>query len=144
MDVPPPPAGVLRVETGAEVLDIPLDELRHLIPPACAICPDMTSEWADLSVGMYEGRPGWNTLVVRGEAGRELAGQAVEKGWLVLEEFPEANKAHLTGAAEAKRQRGLSAAQAQGLLGGPGEEQPRALRVGTELWRALNQGEGGL
>jgi coenzyme F420 hydrogenase subunit beta len=130
MDVPPPPAGVLRVETEKEVLEIPLDEIRHLIPPACGICPDMTSEWADVSVGMYEGRPGWNTLVVRSEQGQNLVDQAAEMGWLDMEEFPESNKQHLTEAAQAKRERALSTALDLGLLGLPEDEHPRALKVG--------------
>ena len=141
MDIPPPPAGVLKVETGQGSLEIPLDEIRGLIPPACGLCPDMTSEWADLAVGMYEGRPGWNTLVVRNEKARALTEAAVEKGWLVMEKFPAANQEHLLQAAQGKRSRGLSAALAQGLLGGPGDDQPKALRVGSELYKAVENGE---
>ncbi|MCF8033034.1 MAG: Coenzyme F420 hydrogenase/dehydrogenase, beta subunit C-terminal domain [Desulfarculaceae bacterium] len=142
MDIPPPPAGVLTVETTEGTLEIPLDEIRGFIPPACAICPDMTSEWADVSVGMLEGRPGWNTLVVRSEKGRALAEAAADKGWLVLEEMPADMREHLAGAAEAKRARALGAAQEQGLLGGPDEPGPKALRVGPEFWAELSQGKG--
>lgn len=141
MDIPPPPAGVLRVETGDGSLEIPLDEIRDLIPSSCAICPDMTSEWADLAVGMYEGRPGWNTLVVRNEKARALTEAAVEKGWLVLEEFPAANQEHLVLAAQGKRSRGLGAALAQGLLGVGGEDQPQAIRVSPELYQVVESGE---
>ncbi|MCB2190153.1 MAG: Coenzyme F420 hydrogenase/dehydrogenase, beta subunit C-terminal domain [Deltaproteobacteria bacterium] len=141
MDIPPPPAGVLQVETTDGTLEIDLDEIRGLIPPACAICPDMTSEWADLSVGMYEGRPGWNTLVVRNQKARALTEAAVEKGWLKVEEFPAANKEHLVQAAQGKRVRGLGAAYEQGLLGGPGDEQPKALRVSQELLMAVKNRE---
>ncbi|MCF8041103.1 MAG: Coenzyme F420 hydrogenase/dehydrogenase, beta subunit C-terminal domain [Desulfarculaceae bacterium] len=141
MDIPPPPAGVLQVQTTDGSLEIPLDEIRDLIPPACAVCPDMTSEWADLSVGMYEGRPGWNTLVVRNEKARALTEAAVESGWLVVEEFPADNQEHLMQAAEGKRSRGLGAALAQGLLGGPGDDQPKAIRVSPELYQAVESGE---
>ncbi|MFH2125933.1 MAG: Coenzyme F420 hydrogenase/dehydrogenase, beta subunit C-terminal domain, partial [Pseudomonadota bacterium] len=141
MDIPPPPAGVLQVETTDGPLEIPLDEIRDLIPPACAICPDMTSEWADLAVGMYEGKPGWNTLVVRNEKARALTEAAVEAGWLMVEEFPQANKEHLAHAAQGKRSRGLGAAFAQGLLGVSGEEQPKALRVSPKLYQAVESGE---
>ena len=64
MDIPPPPAGMLRVDLGDEVMEIPLYEIGLLSRP-CSLCPDMTSEWADISVGMHEGAPGWNTLLVR-------------------------------------------------------------------------------
>ncbi|WP_338606316.1 Coenzyme F420 hydrogenase/dehydrogenase, beta subunit C-terminal domain [Desulfoferula mesophila] len=141
MDIPPPPAGVLQVRTDGETLEIPLDDIRGLIPPACAICPDMTSEWADLSAGMYEGRPGWNTLVVRNEKARALVEGAVEEGWLKLDKFPAANLEHLTGAAQGKRLRGLRAAREQGLLGLSGEEGEAALRVGPQLWQAVTDGE---
>ncbi|MCB2227606.1 MAG: Coenzyme F420 hydrogenase/dehydrogenase, beta subunit C-terminal domain [Desulfarculaceae bacterium] len=142
MDIPPPPAGVLVVRTDHETLEIPLDEIRGLVPPGCAICPDMTSEWADLSVGMFEGRPGWNTLIVRSEKGRDLAEAALERGWLVLEEMPKSNWEHLDGAAQGKRLRGLRAANQQGLLGTADDPEPKALRVGAQLMAQIEKATG--
>ena len=51
----------------------------------------MTSEWADISVGMHEGAPGWNTLLVRTAAGRILVERAVASGMLVVEAMPAAS-----------------------------------------------------
>jgi coenzyme F420 hydrogenase subunit beta len=57
MDIPPPPASSLVMDTADGRLEIPLSEIKPLIPRTCFICPDMTSELADVSVGMFEGRP---------------------------------------------------------------------------------------
>lgn len=105
IDIPPPPAQVLEVETEARTVSVPLDRVRPMIQAACGLCPDMTSEFADLSVGMYEGRTGWNTLISRTSAGRGLIREAVKSDMLELDVFPQENLEHLTVAAENKRRR---------------------------------------
>jgi coenzyme F420 hydrogenase subunit beta len=129
MDIPPPPANVLEVETAEGKAEISLDEIRPLIPETCFICPDMTSEWADVSVGMYEGRPGWNTVVIRTERGADLVDKAVAAGWLEIEEFPEENAAHLSDAARLKKERALRTAQKRGVLNTDEEGKRAALRI---------------
>lgn len=104
-DVPPPPANQLRVETEDGVQIISLDELKPLIQDACRQCPDMTSEFADVSVGMYEGRPGWNTLIIRSRAGLELVEMAIQSGVLQTEPFPVENLTHLRQASRNKKER---------------------------------------
>ena len=84
-------------------LDLPLEEVRDLIPAACTLCPDMTAEWADLSVGALEGRPGWNTLIVRSPVGGELVERAIGEGYLETEALPPASLDHLSGAAAGKK-----------------------------------------
>ena len=69
MDIAPPPQRLLRVTTSQGEEDIPLDKIRECIRPGCGVCLDMTSELADISVGTVEGRPGWNTLIIRNRAG---------------------------------------------------------------------------
>jgi coenzyme F420 hydrogenase subunit beta len=103
--IPPPPANVLELETDQGITRIPLDELRPMIQAACGVCPDMTSEFADLSVGMYEGRDGWNTTIVRTDAGRSLFETAIAAQALEVEPFPEENLSHLTQASMNKRRR---------------------------------------
>ncbi len=104
-DIPPPPANVLNVQTEAGIESIPLDGLRPIVQTACQNCPDMTSEFADVSVGMYEGKPGWNTLIIRSETGGRLVKRAVAEKWIVTEEFPEINLAHLKDACMNKKRR---------------------------------------
>jgi len=105
IDIPPPPANRLDIVTAEGVEHIPLDDVRHLIQSACATCPDMTSEFSDVSVGMFEGRPGWNTVIVRTAVGRALVGRAVASGRMATEPFPQSNLDHLKQASAGKRQR---------------------------------------
>ncbi|MEW6351895.1 MAG: Coenzyme F420 hydrogenase/dehydrogenase, beta subunit C-terminal domain [Thermodesulfobacteriota bacterium] len=107
--IPPPPANVLEVETSQGLTGVPLEELRPMIQAACGVCPDMTSEFADLSVGMYEGREGWNTAIVRTDAGRALFEMALDARALEVEPFPEANLSHLRQASRNKRTRASGA-----------------------------------
>jgi coenzyme F420 hydrogenase subunit beta len=125
MDIPPPPAEVL------------VEEIRQLIPKTCFICPDMTAEWSDVSVGMYEGRPGWNTLLVRTRSGIELVDRAAADGWLAIEAFPAEREEALSGAALNKKQRSLRNADRHGLLyQGNGESRP-SLRIPAEVLARL-------
>ncbi len=103
--IPPPPAGVLELHTENDVKSIPLDEVRPLIQDACRTCPDMTSEFADVSVGMYEGKPGWNTVIERTSLGGDLIRQAVAEHRIEVQEFPAGNLEHLEYASAQKRLR---------------------------------------
>ena len=120
MDIPPPPAEVLVIETDHEQVEIPLSEIRPIIPHGCTVCPDMTAEWADLSVGILEGDPHWNTLIVRTERGQALVANASEAGWLLIEAIPPDNLAHLRIAAANKKKRTLQAALEEGLVNAAG------------------------
>jgi coenzyme F420 hydrogenase subunit beta len=107
VDVPPPPAEVFEVYSGASRVSIPLDEVRRFTRPACDLCLDLTAELADVSVGSAEGVDGWNTLIVRSNAGVELVEAAVAAGALETAELPEERLAHLEQAALLKKQRAL-------------------------------------
>jgi len=80
MDMPPPPSEIMVIDTGRGKVEIPLDEIRPLVPPGCQICPDMTSEWADVSVGVMEGKPEWNTLIIRTERDGDSLRRPVRRG----------------------------------------------------------------
>jgi coenzyme F420 hydrogenase subunit beta len=137
MDIPPPPAEVLVVKTKEGEERFPLDEVRKLIPQTCFICPDMTAEWCDVSIGMYEGRSGWNTLLVRTPGGADLVDQAVADGWLQVEAFPEGNEKGLSGAALAKKERSFRNAERQGLLNPKNGDERPSLRVPQELLKRI-------
>src|SRR4030042_1763322 len=62
-DIPPPPANKLIVETETEAREFRLDDLRKFIKPTCSVCFDMTSEFADISVGVGGGMEDWHTLI---------------------------------------------------------------------------------
>ncbi len=108
MDIPPPPAEVFILKTEKDAIEIPLDDIRKIVPEGCSLCPDMTCEWADISVGAYEGKSGWNTLIVRTKKGEELINSAISEGYLTVEEFPNENLTHLTKGSVGKKKRGLA------------------------------------
>lgn len=128
MDIPPPPAGIMTLETDNGRVEVALSEIKPLIPHTCYICPDMTAEFADLSAGMFEGRPGWNTLIVRSEAGDEIVEQAGKEGFIETEDFPEENLKHLSKVAAEKKERSLRTLIRRGLINNPGDERA-AIRI---------------
>jgi len=133
MDLPPPPSEIMVLETDNGRVEIPLSEVRSLVPAGCHICPDMTAEWTDLSVGVVEGQPEWNTLIVRTDRGRELMERGIREGWLVTEALPEENLANLTLAAGNKKKRAWAKAKEEGLLNTKGNGERCALRVPQEV-----------
>lgn len=140
--VPPPPAGILEIDTGARRIEVPLDEIRPLVPEGCQVCPDMTAEWADLSVGAMEGRDQWNTLLVRSSAGERLVHDAAAADYLVLEKFPEKSAEHLRTAAAGKKKRAFDRARQQGRVN-TGEGGRAALRVNPEALEKILSEQGG-
>jgi len=107
MDVPPPPAEVFVVKTTTGNVEFPLAEIRELIPEGCAVCPDMTAKWSDISVGALEGKSNWNTLIIRSERGEKLVNEAVAAGYLELDDFPAESMEHLTLGAGNKQKRAI-------------------------------------
>ena len=106
-DIPPPPAEVFQVETDNGLKEFPLIELRSLIQKGCLQCEDMTAEWADISVGSVEGRPGWNLVFVRNDIGSNLMEMATSEGILDVDEVKKKDLAHLIEAAENKKKKAL-------------------------------------
>lgn len=114
LDITPPPERILKVYTGTETLDIPLDEIRPFIRPSCQVCADMTAEFSDLSVGTVEGESEWNTVVVRTDRGEELLSLAQKAGVIETKSLPEENLAHLLEASLLKKRRALEALRERG------------------------------
>ncbi len=117
-NIPPPPANVLQTWTADGQIDVPLDRITPFIRPACRVCLDMTSEFADISVGAVEfadmpaggGRgeiPAWNTVIVRTEKGLRLLDSARRKGIIETGELPEKTLDHLKYAVRNKKKRAL-------------------------------------
>jgi coenzyme F420 hydrogenase subunit beta len=121
MDIPPPPAEKMEFYTKSGTIDIPLSDVRAQVPDACGYCFDMTAEFADVSVGVHEGRPDSNTLIIRTERGRAAVEAAVRAGYLVTGEMPRENLEHLAGAAGNKKRRALDRARGEGMINTAGE-----------------------
>jgi coenzyme F420 hydrogenase subunit beta len=107
MDIPPPPADVLLLTTDDTKIEVPLSEVKPLIPNTCFLCLDMTAEFADISVGMFEGRAGWNTMIIRSQQGVDIVEKAIDQGYLISEEIPKDNLEQLAKASAAKKDRSM-------------------------------------
>jgi len=59
-------------------LEMKVSELKNYARPACHVCPDLTAELADISVGSIGSDRGWSTVVIRTDKGKELFEAAVE------------------------------------------------------------------
>jgi coenzyme F420 hydrogenase subunit beta len=142
IDIPPPPANILAVDLGQAAVQIPLDQVRPFIRETCRLCPDMTSEWADVSVGMLEGRPGWNTLIVRSQTGQALVEAAEATDLLRTQALPHESLDRLKTAAAAKKIRAFAALQQRGLLNTDAEGTRAVLRVPADVVnRILSAGQ---
>ncbi|MCK9275597.1 MAG: Coenzyme F420 hydrogenase/dehydrogenase, beta subunit C-terminal domain [Syntrophales bacterium] len=137
IDIPPPPAEILQIfGKNGEKLEIPLSEIRELVPKGCSYCVDMTSEFSDLSVGVMEGRPDMNTLIIRTDRARRLVYGAQEEGYLQVSEMPEENLEHLMWAAGNKKRKGLIKACDEGLINAT-EETNSYLKIRQDILNKL-------
>jgi len=116
MDIPPPPANTMVLETDNGRVEVALSDIKPLIPHTCFICMDMTSELADLAVGMFEGKPGWNAMIIRSDTGAQIVDQARKEGFIETADFPSANLKHLSKAASDKKDRSLRTLIRRGLI----------------------------
>ncbi|GAI91339.1 unnamed protein product, partial [marine sediment metagenome] len=85
-----------------------LEDIRKFINPACSYCCDMTSQFADISVGSGRARfRGWNTVIVRTDMGIELIKRARDKDILETQPIPPDSVNNLREAALNKVRRAL-------------------------------------
>ena len=109
IDIPPPPANIMVVETAAGDVKFSLDEVRKFIKPTCGVCYDMTSEFADISVGMVEGIEDWNTLIVRTPVGKKFVDKAKKTGIINTKPLEKKRLEHLKEASSIKKKRAVEA-----------------------------------
>lgn len=108
-DIPHHPAHSFDVYTAKGKQSIELDEVRDLINPACGYCIDMTSQFADISVGSGRAKfVGWNTVIVRTENGANLIEMAKRRGILETQPIPEESITNLKRAALNKMKRAIA------------------------------------
>ncbi|MDL2286730.1 Coenzyme F420 hydrogenase/dehydrogenase, beta subunit C-terminal domain [Desulfococcaceae bacterium OttesenSCG-928-F15] len=98
----------LEVDFGEGSRSVSMDTVRAHTRPACQSCSDMGAELADISAGAFEEEKGWNTLIVRSEAGMHWFEGARSRGDLLVEAYPEGELGRLKQAARNKAQRKAS------------------------------------
>jgi coenzyme F420 hydrogenase subunit beta len=117
-------------------VEVSLSDIKPLIPHTCFICMDMTSELADLAVGMFEGKPGWNTMIIRSDTGARIVEQAQQAGYIETADFPAENLEHLSKAAAEKKDRSLRTLLRRGLINNENGEHA-AVRIPQEIVRKI-------
>jgi len=107
-DIPHHPGHTFDVYTNTGKVSFELEEIRKFINPACSYCCDMTSQFADISVGSGRARfKGWNTVIVRTDMGIELIKRARKRDILETQPIPPDSVNNLREAALNKMRRAL-------------------------------------
>jgi coenzyme F420 hydrogenase subunit beta len=98
----------VHTKTG-ERSSVPVKEVTSLARDACHVCPDLTNELADISVGSIGSPPGWSTVLIRTEKGKEVFQKAQEEGYLTSKPLDETETGLplLIKLAKGKRKRNL-------------------------------------
>jgi len=113
LDVPPPPANIVVIQTEAKRIEVPLDEVRKFIMPACNVCFDMTNEFADISVGTVEGEEDWNTVIVRTKEGERILRGPIDTGVIETKPLEKERLDHLCEASLTRKRRVLTETEAE-------------------------------
>jgi coenzyme F420 hydrogenase subunit beta len=101
------PQHEVELTSNEGIKSLPMETVQEFIRTGCRYCLDMTSELADISVGAFEPVPGWNTVVIRSDRGKELLDRAVSQDLLQAEEYPPEELNRLRQASRNKKARGL-------------------------------------
>jgi coenzyme F420 hydrogenase subunit beta len=112
------PEDISKIDIGAgsfnidaltgELIKIPLDVVHNYEQESCKICPDFTSEYADISVGSIGADEHWSTVIVRSERGKEIIDGAVENGLIETRTLSEKALNLVKKIASSKRKKGAS------------------------------------
>jgi coenzyme F420 hydrogenase subunit beta len=70
---------IINLKSGEE-LDVPLKEVQAYARETCHFCEDLTSDFADISVGSIGSQAGWSSVITRSEKGEDLYQAAVKDG----------------------------------------------------------------
>jgi len=89
-----------------EVIKIPLKVVHNYEQESCKICPDFTSEFADISVGSIGSSDKWSTVIVRTEQGKTIIDGAIEEGYLQARDLDEGSLSLIEDIAFKKNKKG--------------------------------------
>ncbi|MHA2272038.1 MAG: Coenzyme F420 hydrogenase/dehydrogenase, beta subunit C-terminal domain [Candidatus Hodarchaeales archaeon] len=70
---------ILYAKDGS-ISEQPIKNYNSIVPEACKLCTNFTSEFSDISVGSVGSEKGFNTLIIRSEEGIELIERAEDAG----------------------------------------------------------------
>jgi coenzyme F420 hydrogenase subunit beta len=140
-DIPHHPAHTFDVFTMEGKRSIELNEIRKYISPSCSYCFDMTAQFADVSVGSGRAKfKGWNTVIVRTEAGTALLERSKAKGIIETQQIPDENLTHLRRAALNKMKRAIESI----IVRTGSKDDLGYLKIKLEILEKLHNGRMGL
>ncbi|MFX0124655.1 MAG: Coenzyme F420 hydrogenase/dehydrogenase, beta subunit C-terminal domain [Candidatus Hodarchaeota archaeon] len=70
---------IITVKDGT-FFQYPIKDFNSIVPEACKLCINFTSELADISVGSVGAEDNWNTLIIRSDEGLEIVERAEDRG----------------------------------------------------------------
>jgi coenzyme F420 hydrogenase subunit beta len=79
--------GKFMIEGEEENREVPIKKAARYAQDGDHVCPDLTAEYADISVGSIGSEPGWNTVFVRTRRGEKLLGGAQTDGVLEVKDI---------------------------------------------------------
>jgi coenzyme F420 hydrogenase subunit beta len=78
--------GILKVRSNADSSAIPVWSVKDATMPSCCLCPDVTAENADISIGSFGSPEGYSTAIVRSLQGWGMLRDAVSGGYVEASE----------------------------------------------------------
>jgi coenzyme F420 hydrogenase subunit beta len=70
---------IITLTTGEE-MSLPMKEIQSYARHNCHFCDDLTSDYADISVGSIGSPTGWSSIIIRSNQGEKIFNGAVENG----------------------------------------------------------------
>ncbi|MHA1291693.1 MAG: Coenzyme F420 hydrogenase/dehydrogenase, beta subunit C-terminal domain [Promethearchaeota archaeon] len=70
---------IINLKSGEE-LNVPLKDVQSYARPNCHYCEDLTSDYADISVGSIGSQDGWSSVITRSKEADKLYKDAVKAG----------------------------------------------------------------
>jgi coenzyme F420 hydrogenase subunit beta len=70
---------IINLKSGEE-LNVPLSEIQSYARDTCHYCEDLTSDYADISVGSIGSQAGWSSVITRTKEGEEIYKGAIKDG----------------------------------------------------------------
>jgi coenzyme F420 hydrogenase subunit beta len=79
---------IIKLKSG-EQLDVPLKEVQKYARDSCHYCEDLTSDYADFSVGSIGSQDGWSSVITRTKESDEIYNEIVKHGDLESQSLKE-------------------------------------------------------
>jgi len=70
---------IIKIKSG-EQLDVPLNDVKSYARHNCHFCEDLTSDYADISVGSIGSQDGWSSVLTRSKEADKLYNEIIKAG----------------------------------------------------------------